>query len=213
MSEIDTALRQPTQLAGATVQDVGTITAAEPQEPVTTRVVVATFSEQNSAAASVRGTVTFTQTDADADVEIQIALTGLEHGGQDGNGWHVHEWPVTGQDCGPDSVSGHYNPAAQCVEAASVSVDADREACAAVTALETADACTRVLTSSTADADETQACVYTAADPEMGELSQHLGDLVNPSDTRTVTDSYVTLFGEHSIVGRSIVIHKADSSR
>ena len=104
------------------------------------RVVVATFSEQNSAAASVRGTVTFTQTDADADVEIQIALTGLEHGGQDGNSWHVHEWPVTGQDCGNDSVSGHYNPAAQCVEAASVSVDADREACAAVTALETAGA-------------------------------------------------------------------------
>ena len=35
------------------------------------------------------------------------AVAGLAFGP---NPWHVHEWPVTGEDCGAASTGGHYNP-------------------------------------------------------------------------------------------------------
>jgi Cu/Zn superoxide dismutase len=39
---------------------------------------------------------------------VDIDLDNLEHGPLP---WHVHEYPVTGDDCGANSVAGHYNPA------------------------------------------------------------------------------------------------------
>jgi hypothetical protein len=53
----------------------------------------------------------------------------------------------------------------------------------------------------------------------MGELSLKMGDLSGKSvvkqyqDVVTQDASELTLFGPDSIIGRSIVIHKADSSR
>jgi Cu/Zn superoxide dismutase len=40
-------------------------------------------------------------------VTVAVNLTGLASGP---NGWHVHKWPVTNEDCSASSVSGHYNP-------------------------------------------------------------------------------------------------------
>ena len=37
---------------------------------------------------------------------IDVELEGLDAGDND---WHVHEWPVTGDDCGAGSTGGHYN--------------------------------------------------------------------------------------------------------
>ena len=120
--------------------------------------VTATFGRASAAAGPVAGTVTFTQVEGGPAV-VDVDLAGLDHGP---NPWHVHDWPVTGEDCGGDSVSGHYNPPER---------------------------------------------------PMSGELGVNIGDLANPSVSAQYTDDHLTLFGPDSIVGRSIVIHKADASR
>ena len=53
-------------------------------------------------------------------------------------------------------------------------------------------------------------CARNAADCEIGDLSGRHGDLV-PS--REMQDRFLTLYGQNSIMGRSIVIHRADGSR
>jgi|EP01043_Picozoa_sp_COSAG02_P041076 Cu/Zn superoxide dismutase len=192
------------------------------------RTVTAVFSEDSVAAATIRGTVTFTQDTAADPVTVAIDLRGLRFGGADGNEWHVHDFPVTGDDCSQESVSGHYNPPASCTEIAWE----DRDACRAVdsNSLSSAITCESVYTASQTDAPETRACSYTPASTSAGELSDNIGlldgdveeDVEQVCDGSscfiprayrdTATDSHLTLFGDHSIVGRSIVIHKNDES-
>jgi len=107
----------------------------------------------------VQGTIIFSQPSASANTTVDVHLTGLTDGP---NPWHVHVWPVTGGDCGPASVAGHYNPVGH---------------------------------------------------PDQGELADHFGDLSGTSVTEVYTSDKITLFGDDSIVGRSIVIHRADASR
>ena len=49
----------------------------------------------------------FTQVE-DGPAVVDVALDGLTDGVE--HGWHVHEWPVTDEDCGAESTGGHYNP-------------------------------------------------------------------------------------------------------
>jgi Cu/Zn superoxide dismutase len=70
------------------------------------RTVTATFSAAQPASGPVRGTVTFTQVETGPTV-IDVALSSLAYGP---NPWHVHEFPVTNDDCGTTSTGGHYNP-------------------------------------------------------------------------------------------------------
>jgi Cu/Zn superoxide dismutase len=57
-------------------------------------------------AATARGTVTVTQVETGPAV-VDVDLFGLDKGP---NPWHVHEFPVTNDDCGTTSTGGHYNP-------------------------------------------------------------------------------------------------------
>lgn len=175
--------------------------------------VTAVFSADSVTSATVRGTVTFTQATPEQDVTIDVDLRGLQYGGADGNLWHVHDYPVTGDSCSQEAVSGHYNPTASCVEIAWE----DRDLCRGVTPLDSPAACDSVR------------CTYTPGSTG-GELSTNIGNLDGGAEVGarqtctgercstprayqdTHTDDHITLFGENSIVGRSIVIHTNDDS-
>lgn len=203
---------------------VAAVVAALSSQGAEGKQVVAVFSEDNVAAASVRGQVVFTQEREADPVTIDVDLQGLRYGGADGNTWHIHYFPVTDEDCSAASVGGHYNPPASCTEIAYE----DRNACRGVSSdsLSTPDACLSVTTASQSDPADTRACRYEPASNSAGELSSNIGNLDGGIDedaeqtcdgsTCTVpraysgshTDTHLSLFGDHSIVGRSIVIHR-----
>jgi Cu/Zn superoxide dismutase len=56
----------------------------------------------------VGGTITFQQAYSTANTTVKVDLVNVEN---NPNKWHVHKFPqATKDDCGPDSVGGHYNP-------------------------------------------------------------------------------------------------------
>lgn len=137
----------------------------------------------------VTGTIEFEQPSAESPVTIVVALNGLDET-EDRYMWHVHRFPMIydGREasdwCLADHVGGHYNP---------FNVDT-----------QSSDY------SSRCNAMEPEAC-------EVGDLSGKHGLLQvmaqgnnGPRSLRLqANDSHLTLFGTHSIVGRSMVLHKA----
>ena len=119
----------------------------------------------------------------DNQTMIRISLTGLDQYPSETFPWHIHNYPFTTQHDDPCS-------------AASVGGHFDP-----FMASSRPDYSTRCSTTNRS------LC-------EVGDLSGKFGDLTpNNSPNRFHIDAYLPLYGVHSIVGRSVVIHRSNGAR
>ena len=131
----------------------------------------------------IRGTITFSQESPDDSTLILIELEGLDQFINETYPWHVHEYPFP---------------------------------------LGTANPCTAAVTGGHYDplganqgGNYSDICQSNPSLCEIGDLSGKFGPLNSSSPLLNVTylDSDLSLYGVYSVIGRSIVIHRADSSR